>query len=82
MKIMVESGETDQDMLMKFGGTLLGLPWDPTWDVIPFHVKVNVSPCRCKFHIGPEVMPDTLHILDDTKMTRGWLCQHFTLSRT
>ena len=70
VKIMVQSGEIDPDVLKKFGGTVLGLPWDPTRDVIPFHVGVNVSPRRCKFHIGPEVTPDTLHILDATKMTK------------
>ena len=43
-KVMVRDGEQDPVVVGLLGGGVLGLPWEPGRDVIPFHIGLNISP--------------------------------------
>ena len=69
-KVMVRDGETDQRVIEMLGGGVLGLPWSPGDDVIPYHVGVNISQKKNKTKLGPELSVDTVDQLDGLVITK------------
>ena len=43
-KVMVCSGEKDDQAISKLGDGVLGIPWDPRKDFIPPKVRNNLNP--------------------------------------
>ena len=43
-KVMVRSGETDPKVIGKLGDGILGVPWRPEDDTIPFRLSLNLTP--------------------------------------
>ena len=41
---MVRSGETDAKVIGKLGDGILGVPWRPEDDTIPFRLSLNLTP--------------------------------------
>ncbi len=58
-KILVESGETDPEILEKFGSKVLGHKWAPTTDELIFRLEVNLSK---KTRTGEREAPDLLRV--------------------
>ena len=57
-KVLVESGETDPEILEQFGSKVLGHEWAPTSDKLIFRLAVNLSK---KTRTGERKAPDLLH---------------------
>ena len=70
LKLMVRSGRNQDSALEKFNGSVLGVLWDPSKDVIRMHMGVNLSPKRQKIRQGPELTLETIGALDDAPLTR------------
>ena len=67
---MVSSMENRPQILKKFNGYVLGLPWKPEDDLIAMHMGVNLSTKKQKVRLGEEITLDTLGVIDDVLLTR------------
>ena len=56
-KVLVESGETDPEILEQFGSKVLGHEWAPTTDELNFRLAVNLSK---ETRTGEREAPDLL----------------------
>ena len=57
-------------MLEKFGGAILGIPWDTRNDKIRMRFDVNMSPKIQKIRTGPPLRPDQAEELRNLTLTR------------
>ena len=48
LKVMVASGDVDEDALELLGDKVLGHCWKPTEDVLVFHIVVDLTPSKFK----------------------------------
>ena len=48
LKVMVASGDTDEEILSLLGKKVLGHIWKPTEDQFIFKVSVNLTPAKFK----------------------------------
>ena len=55
IKVMVQDGETRQEVRYLLGSGGLGLPWDLEADVIRLHFSLIVTPQIRKFQTGPKL---------------------------
>ena len=69
-KVMVKSGEEDEEVIRLLGGGVLGLPWNPRRDVITFHMGVNLSAKVAKNRTGPGVGVGDLEQIEKVVVTR------------
>ena len=70
IKYMIHNGEARPHLLDKFGGSILGLNWDPSSDHIIMSMSVNLHPRKQKLRTGPDLTEETVHELDTAKLTR------------
>jgi hypothetical protein len=73
VKVMVRDGETRPEVINLLGGGVLGLDWQPGFDVIVMHMGVNVSPKKGGVHLGPELTEASVGSLDTMVLTRRWV---------
>ena len=74
---MVRDKESRHEVVKLLGGGVLGLPWDPEHDLIPFHMGINLSQKKGKIRLGPELSLERIGEIDDTEMTRRLLVSQF-----
>ena len=65
-KVMVRSGETDPNVVGKLGERILGVPWRPEDDTIPFHLGLNLSPKK----LGEESTVEDINNLELGEITK------------
>ena len=71
VKVMIRSGESRPEIIQQLGGGgVLGVGWMPESDRLKFNLKVNLSEKKGKLRTEPDITPDTIHLIDETKMTR------------
>ena len=78
-KVMVQSGEQDQDALDKLGGKVLGHIWEPVEDYLIFRLHVNLfekQKGQKSIRTGPDLTVDTLGKVQDEVLTKRirWDC--------
>ena len=66
IKVMVRDKELRPEAIKLLGGGVLGLPWDPEHDLIPFHMGINLSQKKGKIRLGPELSLEMIWEIDDT----------------
>ena len=54
-KVLIQSGETDAELLEQFGNKVLGHEWRPSQDCLVFKLTVNLSK---KNRVGERTSPD------------------------
>ena len=69
-KAMQMSGEPDGAKLEKLGGSVLGIGWSSHLDRFFIDLSANISKQRRGVYVGPNLTEDTLHLLDDAKLTK------------
>ena len=74
---MVRDKESCHKVIKLLGGGVLGLPWDSEHDLIPFHIRINLSQKKGKIRLGPELSLETIGEIDDIQMTRRVLVSQF-----
>ena len=79
LKVIVVNGDPPGPMVDKLGGAALGLPWDPTTDLITIPLRVNVTQRRRGKAVGPDLTKATIHELDEAALTRR-ICLSITMA--
>ena len=69
-KMIVQSGETDPDILAKLGEKVLGHVWNPTDDTLQISLPINITPRVKNVPSGPDLTADNLDTLKDYKPTK------------
>ena len=59
IKYMICNGETRPEILELYGGSVLGLPWDTSEDMIRLSMDVNLSPKKEGIRTGESRDPET-----------------------
>ena len=69
IKVMIRSGETDEDAIADFGPTFIGHLWDARADMIRFRPTVNLSNRKRKLKTQEDITPENVHLIKDTVLT-------------
>ena len=77
VKVMVPTGEKDQEAKDLLGNKVLGYSWEATSDNMSVKFPVNISGRIRKLKKKPDLTPDTLHLLSGVKLTKK-LCLGIT----
>ena len=71
MKVIVTSGETDEDLKHLIGNKVLGYLWNATTDEMGVNLPVNITKKKNKkLRSGPDLTVETLHLLSEVKLTK------------
>ena len=64
------SGDTDPRILDNQGERVLGVEWRPTEDKLVFKLKLRLPQKDCRGRVAPDLMVDTVEVVDSTIFTR------------
>ena len=71
LKVIVTSGEGEQEKLKKLGNSVLGLGWNPPTDTIYVKFNVNLSQKgKGKGFLGPDLNEESLMLVDKRLLTQ------------
>ena len=79
LKVVVLNGDPPGPMVDKLGGAALGLPWDPTTDLVTIPLTVNVSARKKGVPQGQDISPSTIDEIDQAQLTRR-ICLSITMA--
>ena len=69
LKVIVTSGERNEQKIAKLGGKVLGLEWNPSLDKISIGLKVSLSTQKNKGNDKMTLSPDCLETFDKSLLT-------------
>ena len=69
IKYMIRDKEARPKVLEKFGGSVLGIPWDTARDVISMKPVVNLSRKVLRIWDGPALKPKDVGQINDAVLT-------------
>ena len=70
IKYMIRNGEKRPELLELYGGSVLGLPWDASKDVICLSMNVNLSNKKQGIRSGECLKPGDEQMIRDAELTR------------
>ena len=77
VKVMIPTGETNQEAMDLLGNKVLGYGWNASTDEMAVRFPINISKRIRNLKEKPDLTPDTLHLLSDVKLTKR-LCLGIT----
>merc|ERR1712055_716694 len=69
IKCMIRDGESRAEVLEKFGGSILVIPWDTQTDMIRMKLEVNLSKKVQKIREGLPITPENVGEIDSALIT-------------
>merc|ERR1711891_115182 len=70
IKYMIRNGEKRPEILELYGGSVLGLPWDTSKDVIGLSMDVNLTQKKQGIRSGESLKPGDEQQIEDAELTR------------
>ena len=81
LKVIVTTGETDEEVKHLIGNKVLGYRWEATGDEMAVTLPVNVTKKKNKkLRSGPDLTKETLHLLAGFTLTKR-ICLGLTYDR-